>query len=236
MSAATAIARFTARRAVRMRSLWMVAVLMVAPVVTVVVEIGPNKIPDLVWGSVVRTGLRMVVVAASALSVAVALDDDRRSGVYLYLWARPVSAMTYLLGKLMFFVPVMFIAAILSFAVAYLVLAFHDLAPGASGLVSLAGTLVVAVPVACALGAGLASLAPKSPLLVTIIYVLGVEQIAPVAPILSALSVLHQTLRLAGQGTAGDQSVTRAAVRLVILAGLWVVIAHRRLRTAAPAG
>jgi ABC-2 type transport system permease protein len=169
----------------------------------------------------------LVLAVIPALFVASSIGEDIEDRTITYLWSRPLPRWHVIAGKLLALAPVAIAVVVGGWLVA-IQIGTGQRAPlwTAIGL----GAAALAISMAAA---GIATLAPKHGMALTIIYMLLFDlPIGEIPASLQVLSITHQARRIAGIAEHGvhgvpdrlTPAITMAAIALVwFVLGLWKI-------------
>lgn len=167
------------------------------------------------------------VLVASVLApmfVAASIGEDIEDRTTTYLWSRPIPRWSIVAGKLLALVPVS-IAVVLASWVLVSQLAWHTL-PGARSC----GALSLGVLVLSIVAAGIASLAPRHGMALTICYLLFFDSPLGVLPAtLRELSVTHQVRALSGLFPT-EIGISTPLIALAVLSAVYGTVTALRMR------
>ncbi len=220
------IARLAWKRLWRSRTIWMSAILFVAPVLLAGMTAARMRNADERWDRVAELALRSMVLLAPVVHLATALSDELEARTYTYLWSRPISRSSILLGKMLAVTPALVGLGLVSMAATWALCgAGHGL--GAALLAT--GVGIVA---ASAFAVGIGALFPRHPLVVALGYVFFAEQILPEVPSVQRLTTLFHVTQIANVGDdRGLEGRLSALVTLAILSAIWLALALWRVRS-----
>jgi hypothetical protein len=204
-----AVARVALLRLSRGRATWLLGVLVAVPLPFAV---WLRARPDALASAYAIAQLLVAIVPAWLVAAALGDELDHAS----YLWARPLARWTVVVGKLVALVPVAAAVVCASWLVAALI-ATGDLPP----LVSVAALAACTAAVAC-VGAGIAVLAPRFAMPLTIVYALFDLLIGELPVSLALASITHHATELAGFG--GEPADAWTAVGLAAVPAVWLVV------------
>ncbi|HEX4416315.1 MAG TPA: ABC transporter permease subunit [Kofleriaceae bacterium] len=213
------LARVTLRRLVRGRGLWVGALIALTPVLYGYVRrmsAGASEPRDLMLSTT------PLLVLIPALFVASSIGEELESKTSTYLWSRPIERWQILAGKLCALVPLVIGLVVAGWLVGNLVGA--GAAPSAISCVALAAGCVVIALIA----AGIALLAPRQGMALTISYLLVDTFIGAWPFSLAELSVTHQVRVLAGL-TDDPPAIVTPLVGMLIIAAIWGAVGFRRI-------
>lgn len=211
------MAALTWKRLVRGRA-FMVALLIALIPVAYVGAAGRGVGPELfVFEVLVTSVLAPMFVAAS-------IGEDIEDRTTTYLWSRPIPRWAIVAGKLIALVPAATAVVLASWTIAAN-LAWHEMPPARTSL-----ALAIGVAATSILSAGIASLAPRHGMALSIVYVLFFDSPLGVLPAtLRELSMTHQVRVLSGMFPT-ENAVSQAGIALAIMAALWGALAAWRMR------
>jgi ABC-type transport system involved in multi-copper enzyme maturation permease subunit len=231
-SAAASLARLSVKRLFRSRTLWISAILAVAPLVAQIAAGGSASMKD-EWRELYSV-LTVVLAIIPALLLAPAIAEEFEDRTYTYLWSRPSPRWALLAGKLMGLVPVAVAFVTASIALSFF-LAFGSETGQHLGLLrdNLMAAALGVVAVSCtALGIG--SLVFRHATAVSIVYLLAIDSAVGAMPFsIQNLSVsFHvRTIALSDLSTwdTVGSSAGISAAWLFGISALWIGIAVWRI-------
>lgn len=167
------------------------------------------------------------ILSASVLApmfVAASIGEEIEDRTTTYLWSRPIPRWSIIAGKLVALIPIAVAILVASWLLAAQV-AWHAMPPARTlGALAL-GTLVLSL-----VSAGIASLAPRHGMALTICYLLFFDSPLGVLPAtLAQLSVTHQIRALSGLW-GGSAGVASPLLALALLAAFYSALAALRFR------
>ena len=211
------VAALTWKRLVRGRA-QMVAVLIAMLPIAYVAIAGRGVGPEAFVFEVLATAV------LAPMFVAASIGEDIEDRTTTYLWSRPIPRWAIVAGKLLALVPTAMVIIVGSWIVVSQ-LAWHALPPARTIIALATGVLALSV-----LSAGIASLAPRHGMALSIVYILFFDSPLGVMPAtLRELSITHQVRVISGV-FFNEGGVTRAAVALAILVALWGALVAARMR------
>jgi hypothetical protein len=167
------------------------------------------------------------VLIASVLApmfVAASIGEEIEDRTTTYLWSRPVPRWTIIAGKLVALVPVVTAVVLGSWIVASQV-AWKMMPPERT-----LAALAIGVAALSILSAGIASLAPRHGMALSIVYILFFDSPLGVLPAtLRELSMTQQIRAISGIWSL-DGALTTPLIAIAILAAVWGVVAAARIR------
>lgn len=213
------MAGLTWKRLVRGRALWVCLVIAILPV--------------LYAAAASRTGapgqelfVFEVLVAAvlAPMFVASSIGEEIEDRTTTYLWSRPIPRWSIVVGKLLALVPVASVVVVGSWALSGQ-LAWHHGPTARTCAALVSGVFVLSV-----VSAGVATLAPRHGMALSICYILFFDSPLGVLPAtLRELSVTHQVRALSGMFT--EETGTQVPlIALAALTAVWGLIAAARIR------
>jgi ABC-type transport system involved in multi-copper enzyme maturation permease subunit len=221
------IARLTLARVRRGRMVWAAVAIALMPVAAAIVfrgRMGHGR--DEIIGQLYIPQL-LVLAVLPALFVASSIGEEIEDRTIAYLWSRPLARWHVIAGKLLALAPVSMVIALVGWLLA-VQLGTDSLAP-ARTILGLAAVALASSIIA----AGIATLAPKHGMALTIVYMLLFDlPVGEIPASLQGLSVTHQASILADvamPGTAAG-SALGAAITMAVIAAVWLVIALWRVR------
>jgi ABC-2 type transport system permease protein len=223
------IARLTLKRLFRGRALWVAAGIALLPVIVAAVinRAAQSRMERLEITLDIYVVELLVLAVIPALFVASSIGEDIEDRTITYLWSRPLPRWHVIAGKLLALAPVAIAVVVGGWLVA-IQIGTGQRAPlwTAIGL----GAAALAISMAAA---GIATLAPKHGMALTIIYMLLFDlPIGEIPASLQVLSITHQARRIAGIAEHGvhgvpdrlTPAITMAAIALVwFVLGLWKI-------------
>jgi ABC-type transport system involved in multi-copper enzyme maturation permease subunit len=214
-SAIWALVRLTFARLRRGKQLWISVVIGALPIV--LAALLPEG-RDVIGLTYLAETLVLAVVPAMLVSASIGEELEDRTAAYL--WSRPLPRWTILAGKLLALAP--FAAAVVAGSwIAAVRIGTHEL-PATQTVVGVAaGALAIS-----AIAAGIATLAPNHGLSLTIVYMFADATIGAIPASIRSVSVTHAASSVAG---VGDTSQIGGAIALVVIAGVWLAVAFRRI-------
>nr|HEX4312445.1 hypothetical protein [Kofleriaceae bacterium] len=234
-----AVASVVSKRFLRGATLWIGVALALLPiaqaaliaskvrVVDVLLKINLWKLAgahprptDLSWLSG-TFGFEMVVLGiVSALVVAWPVGQDIEDRTATYLWSRPLARWTILVGKLAVLVPIVLVIFLGSWT-AITVLA--KVTPTPAPFIGLAAAVIAASFVASALALAL----PKHPLVLALLVLALLDPVVGAMNGGIALVTVSYNARVIGGFE--DADVVTSVIALIIVAGVWLTLALRRI-------
>lgn len=166
----------------------------------------------------------LVTAVLAPMFVAASIGEDIEDRTTTYLWSRPIPRWAIVAGKLLALVPAATAVVLASWMIAAN-LAWHELPAARTSIALAVGVLAISV-----LSAGIASLAPRHGMALSIVYVLFFDSPLGVLPAtLRELSITHQIRVLSG-GFPNENATNQAVIALAIMVTLWGVLAAWRMR------
>jgi ABC-type transport system involved in multi-copper enzyme maturation permease subunit len=223
------IAQLTLKRLLRGRALWAAFAIALLPAAAAIVFHGhvhsERDRADMLAGLYVPQLLVLGVIPA--MFVASSIGEEIEDRTITYLWSRPMPRWHVIAGKLVALAPV---AIAISLAGWILAVAIDTggLAPARTilglGAAALANSLIAA---------GIATVAPRHGMALTIIYMLLFDlPIGEIPASLQVLSVTHQARIIADivvPGVAPESPVT-GAITMAVIATIWFMVGLWRIR------
>lgn len=214
------MAALTWKRMIRGRALWVCLAIAMLPVAYAGAAGGRLGIA----GDEIFLFEILVAAVLAPMFVASSIGEEIEDRTTTYLWSRPIPRWSIVVGKLVALVPVTSLVVLGSWALASQV-AWH-----AWPEVRACAALVTGVLVLSVLSAGIATLAPRHGMALTICYVLFFDSPLGVLPAtLRELSITHQVRALSGIW-ANEIGFEVPLVALAILSVVWGAIAALRIR------
>ena len=219
MASTLTMAALTWKRLIRGRAIMVALVIALLPVAYVAIAgsrgiVGPEVF---IFEVLVSAVLAPMFVASS-------IGEDIEDRTTTYLWSRPIQRWAIVAGKLLVLAPAATAIVLASWILAANI-AWHELPPARTCAALAIGVLSISV-----LSAGIASIAPRHAMALSIVYVLFFDSPLGVMPAtLRELSITHQVRTLSGL-FPNEVGVQQAAVALAVLVSLWGVLAAARMR------
>ncbi|MBL0214704.1 MAG: ABC transporter permease subunit [Myxococcales bacterium] len=214
------MASLTWKRMLRGRALWVSLAIAMLPIAYAGATGGSRGIA----GDEIFLFEILVAAVLAPMFVAASIGEEIEDRTTTYLWSRPVPRWSIVVGKLVCLVPVTAAVAVASWALAAQV-AWH-----AWPALRSCAALVVAVAALSVISAGVATLAPRHGMALTICYVLFFDSPLGVLPAtLRELSVTHQVRALSGIW-ATEIGIQTPLIALALLTLVWGSIAAIRIR------
>lgn len=211
------MASLTWKRLLRGRAL-MVALLIALIPVAYVAAAGRGVGPELFVFEV------LVTAVLAPMFVAASIGEDIEDRTTTYLWSRPIPRWAIVAGKLVALVPAAIVVVLASWIFAAN-LAWHALPPAQTCIALAVGVASISV-----VSAGIASIAPRHSMALSIVYVLFFDSPLGVLPAtLRELSLTHQVRVLSGMFPT-ENAVPQAAIAIAIMVLLWGALAAWRMR------
>jgi ABC-2 type transport system permease protein len=224
------IARLTLKRLMRGQAVWVALAISILPVIVALVlrQAVHDPMERLTFTLDLYVVEMFVLAVVPALFVSSSIGEEIEDKTITYLWSRPLPRWHVIAGKLVALAPIAMAVTLVGWLLAIQV-ASDRLAP-AWTIVGLAAAALAISMVA----AGIATLAPKHGMALTIIYMLLFDvPIGEIPASLQVLSVTHQARLLAGISTHGvHDSVNRVApaITMAVLAGIWLALGLWKIR------
>ena len=217
LSSTLTMAALTWKRLLRGRAFMVALVIGLLPVAYVAIA-GHGVGPEVFVFEV------LVTAVLAPMFVASSIGEDIEDRTTTYLWSRPIPRWAIVAGKLLVLVPAATVIVLASWILAANI-AWQLMPP-----LRTCAALALAVLALSVLSAGIASLAPRHGMALSIVYALFFDSPLGVMPAtLRELSITHQVRTLSGL-FAGEHGAPQAAVTLAILVALWGALAAARMR------
>jgi ABC-2 type transport system permease protein len=211
------MAALTWKRLLRGRAIMVALLIAILPVAYVAIAGGAVGPEVFVFEVLVTAVLAPMFVASS-------IGEDIEDRTTTYLWSRPIQRWAIVAGKLLVLAPATTAIVLASWILAANI-AWHELPPARTCAALAIGVISISV-----LSAGIASIAPRHAMALSIVYVLFFDSPLGVMPAtLRELSITHQVRTLSGL-FPNEVGVQQAAVALAVLVSLWSVLAAVRMR------
>ena len=224
------IARLTLKRLFRGQAMWVALGIALLPVIVAAVlrESVHDPMARLTFTLDLYVVEMFVLAVVPAMFVASSIGEDIEDRTITYLWSRPLPRWHVLVGKTIALAPVAIAVTLAGWMLAVQVVT-DARAPGWT-LVALAGcALAVSM-----LAAGIATLAPRHGMALTIIYMLLFDlPIGEIPASLQALSITHNARLVAGIAAHGVHDVPdhlTPAITMAVIAGVWFTAGLVRIR------
>ena len=221
MSSVWTIAHVTWLRLIRGRALWVAFLIAFVPIAYASAMKGRRG--DLaIIGIELFTFINLIIAVLAPMFVASSIGEDIEDRTATYLWSRPVPRWAVFAGKLVALVPITAALALVSWNLSAYI---------AWGIVPAAYTSVAVIAAAASVSvesAGIASLAPKHGMALSIVYMLFVDLPLGVRPAtLREISLSYQARVLAA---LEEGYASTAAIAIVSVCAVWALIAAWRVR------
>ncbi len=215
------LAMLSLRRLRRSRAPWIALVIASLPVFFGVAANRAGQHSHLMGDIYVAEMLVLAVLPAMFVAASIAEDIEDRTTAYV--WSRPIARWSVIIGKLLALAPVAMLLVAGGWALA--VNASGDGWPPARTTGAMAaGALAMSL-----LSTGIATLAPKHGMALTIVYVIVFDlPIGEIPASLQILSITHQTRLLAGISTTDGPLAP--LITLAVLGGLWLALSLWRIK------
>ncbi len=214
------MAGLTWKRLVRGRALWVCLAIAILPVVYAAATGGRRGIA----GDEIFVFETLIAAVLAPMFVASSIGEEIEDRTTTYLWSRPIPRWSIVVGKLLALVPVAAAVVVGSWALSGQI-AWHHW-PAARTC----GALAIGVVSLSVLSAGIATLAPRHGMALSICYVLFFDSPLGILPAtLRELSITHQVRALSGIW-ANEIGIQTPLIALVLLTTVWAVIAATRIR------
>jgi len=219
LSTTATIAALTWKRLLRGRALWVAILVSLLPVMFGIVTRSLGERPTELFGVEV-----LILAVLAPMLVGSSIGEEIEERTTTYLWSRPVQRWAVFAGKLVALAPLAAVIVIASWIVSARIA--WDVWPPVQSCVALAaGAFTMSL-----LATGIATLAPRHGMALSIIYMLFFDFPIGILPAtIRELSVAHQVRSLAGGAGAENDPVT-AAIALAIIGLAWTLIAALRVR------
>ena len=224
------IARLTLKRLFRGQAMWVALGIALLPVIVAAVlrESVHDPMARLTFTLDLYVVEMFVLAVVPAMFVASSIGEDIEDRTITYLWSRPLPRWHVIAGKLVALAPVAVIVTLLGWLAAMQV-GTDTLAPTWTLIGIAAAALAISM-----VAAGIATLAPKHGMALTIIYMLLFD--VPVGEIpasLQTLSITHQARGLAGIAMHGVHTVPdrlTPAITMTVIALVWLAVGMWKIR------
>jgi len=224
------IARLTLKRLLRGQVLWVALGIALLPVV--VAAVLRQSVHDPMERATFALDLYVVEMfvlsVVPAMFVASSIGEEIEDRTITYLWSRPLPRWHVTAGKLLALAPVAMVITLLGWLAAMKV-GTEAVAPRWTLVGIAAGALAISM-----VAAGIATLAPKHGMALTIIYFLLFDvPIGEIPASLQTLSITHQARGLAGIAMHGVRSVPdrlTPAITMAVIALVWFAIGLWKIR------
>lgn len=216
-TALATLARLTLVRLARGKLLWVSLAIAFLPIARAA------GVPDKSNMLETTFAIEMFVLAIlPPLFVAPSIGEEIEDRTATYLWSRPLARWTILAGKLLALAPLS-MAVIVASWIASIELGSHTLPPVASIVGLAVGALALSV-----VTAGIATVVPKHGMALSIIYILMFDlPFGAIPGSIRLVSVTNAAAAVAGIGD--DTSPLTGAIALIVIAGVWIAVAFRRI-------
>jgi ABC-type transport system involved in multi-copper enzyme maturation permease subunit len=223
------IAQLTLARLRRGRALWAALIIALLPAAAAIVFRGQvhseRDRAEMISGLYVPQLLVLAVIPA--MFVASSIGEEIEDRTITYLWSRPLARWHVIAGKLVALAPVAVAITVVGWLLA-VQLGLGSVAPVRT-LVGL-GAAALAISM---VSAGIATVAPKHGMALTIIYMLLFDlPIGEIPASLQILSVTHQARMIAGIRTLGVEpgSPVGPAITMAVIGSIWLAVGLWRIR------
>ncbi len=224
------IAQLTLKRLLRGRAVWASLAIALLPAAAAIVL--RQHVESAADRAEMITALYvpqlLVLSVLPALFVASSIGEEIEERTITYLWSRPLPRWHVIAGKLVALAPVTVAITLAGWLLAVKI-GSSSTAPG-STIIGL-GAAAVAISL---VAAGIATLAPKHGMALTIIYMLLFDlPIGEIPASLQVLSVTHQARQIAGIASHGLHPVASRvtpAITMAVLAGIWLAVGLWKIR------
>ncbi len=214
------MASLTLKRLLRGRAVYVALVIAFLPVAYVLVSGSVHNQP----GEEVFVFEVLVSSVLAPMFVASSIGEEIEDRTTTYLWSRPIPRWSIVAGKLLALVPITIAIVLVSWALSSQI-AWHTLPP-----LRPCAALALGVAVLSIVSSGIAALAPRHGMALTICYILFFDSPLGVLPAtLAQLSVTHQIRALSGLFPT-DAGTTTPLLALGILSLVYGTLAALRIR------
>ena len=228
MSSMLVIAQLTLTRLARGRAVWASAIIAALPIAFAAILHTKTSANTRAISIDVVAFEMMLLAIIPPMFVASSVGEDIEDRTTTYVWSRPVPRWAVLGGKLLTLAPIAALLLCTSSIVA--VYAGPRELLSAQTVISIAAGAIALSFVS----AGLATLVPKHGMALTIAYMLFFDLPVGAMPIsLANLSITHHVRAvsaLLGNNPGSETSVLGGAIGLVVVGGIWLVVAVWRMR------
>lgn len=224
------IARVTLKRLFRGRTLWIAFGIALLPVIVAAVinRTAQTRMERLEITLDIYVVELLVLAVLPALFVAASIGEDIEDRTITYLWSRPLPRWHVIVGKVVALAPIAMVIVLVGWALA-IQIGTGQHAPGWT-LVGLGGATLAISMVA----AGIATLAPKHGMALTIIYFLLFDlPIGEIPASLQTLSITHQARHVAGIVEHGVHPMAdrlTPGITMAVLAAIWFALGLWKIR------
>jgi hypothetical protein len=217
------IAALTVKRVVRGRALWVSFLISFLPVMYAG-AMSRGRARDV--GAELFTFEVLILAVLAPMFVGASIAEEIEERTTTYLWSRPLPRWSVLAGKLVALVPVTAGVVLASWLLSSWI-AWSALPPARTIGAIAAGALAMSL-----VATGIATLAPKHGMALTIVYMLFFDFPIGVLPAtFRELSIGHHVRVLSGLSSSFDVGTTLSAtIGLVVVGGIWALIAALRVR------
>ncbi len=224
------IARLTIARLRRGRALWAAIAIALLPAAAAVVLSRHAQTNDDRAEMITALYVPQLLVLSvlPALFVASSIGEEIEDRTITYLWSRPLPRWHVIAGKLVALAPVSIAISVVGWLLAVKIGSDWTAPPWTIvgiGSAALAISLVAA---------GIATLAPRHGMALTIVYMLLFDlPVGEIPASLQVLSVTHQARQIAGIASHGLHPVASRvtpAITMAILAGIWLAVGLWKIR------
>ena len=223
------IAQLTLKRLLRGRALWAAIAIALLPAAAAIVFHGhvhsERDRADMLAGLYVPQLLVLGVIPA--MFVASSIGEEIEDRTITYLWSRPLARWHVIAGKLAALAPVALAITVVGWLLAVQI-GIGQVAP----VRTLVGLGAAALAISTA-SAGIATIAPKHGMALTIIYMLLFDlPIGEIPASLQVLSITHHARMIAGIRTfeVAPGSPAVHLITMTLLATIWLAIGLWRIR------
>ncbi|MDB4962031.1 MAG: hypothetical protein JWP01_2030 [Myxococcales bacterium] len=227
LASTTTMAGLTWKRLLRGRALWVSCLIAALPVLYAAARrrFGGDSDPS-EMGAELFTFQVLILALLAPMFVGASIAEEIEERTTTYLWSRPLPRWSVLAGKLLALVPVT-AAIVLASWMASAWLSWSALPPTRTILAIGGGALAMSM-----VATGIATLAPKHGMALTIVYMLFFDFPIGVLPAtFQELSIGHHVRVLSGLRTPFDAGTPLSAtIGLIVVGGLWGLIGALRVR------
>lgn len=165
----------------------------------------------------------LVLVVLPPVFVASSIGEEIEDRTTSYLWPRPIPRWAIVVGKLVALAPIAIALVLAGWFVSVQAATNHP--PSAESLIAFgAGALAISI-----MSAGIATIVPKQGMALSILYLALIDFPLGLVPAsFQAVSITRQIVVLAG--LTSEPNPVKAAITILLLAGLWLAIGLLRLR------
>ena len=222
MAASLIQARWSAKRMVRGKTIWVAATFALLPILFVMSMDQGGKQVD--WHELFGP-LMLLAGVLAPMFMASSLAEEIEDKTFTYLWSRPIPRWSVVVGKLLASIPIAggFLCGTVTACYAFSKGGSPDM------LARALGACIAGATAMCMVSAGFAVLVPRAGMAVSYGYILLLDLGIGAMPFsLRNLSVTYQIQQVAGVGDE-DRGALVALVWLAGIGGFWLAIAFWRL-------